>query len=204
MELLPAFILFAAIAAFTPGPNNIMIMSSGLNFGIRASIPHLFGIAFGVPVMFSAVGFGAVVLFERFPYLHLGIKLIGLSYLIYLAYRIAMSAPGAMESGRSKPLSFLEAALFQWVNPKAWMMGTSAIAGYTKVGADLTTQIVLIVLVFFLMTWPAAGAWLVFGAGLKRLLANVLHQRVFNWAMAILLILSMRGVISELFESYFG
>lgn len=204
MDFLPAFLLFAVSAAFTPGPNNIMIMASGMNFGIRASVPHLLGICFGFPTMVIALGLGAGYLFEQFPALHEIIKVLGICYLIYLAWRIATSTPGSMEGGRSKPLSFLEAALFQWVNPKAWIMGTSALATYTTVGADLTLQISIIVFVFFLMTWPSAGVWLLFGAGLQKVMANPRHQRAFNICMAVLLLASMYSIVLDLISRYLG
>ena len=198
MDVLPALLLFSLSAAFTPGPNNIMIMSSGLNFGIRCSIPHLLGICLGFPAMLLVVGLSAGYLFEAFPHLHLTIKVIGLTYLCYLAWRIATTAPDELKGGRSQPLSFFEAALFQWVNPKAWIMGTSAFASYTTVGADLGVQITVIVLIFFLTTWPAVGTWLFFGASLQRLLHEPIHQRIFNVVMAMLLLASMYGVIKEL------
>ena len=176
-------------------------MSSGMNFGVRASVPHLLGICFGVPVLMAAIGFGAGTLFQLVPWSHTAIKILGLSYLFYLAYRIATSAPDSLEGGRSRPFTFFEAALFQWINPKAWMMGISAIGTYTSVGMAMAPQVALMVLVFFLFTWPSAGVWLFFGAGLKRILGNPRHQRWFNWTMAALLVFSMKDVAQELVES---
>lgn len=173
-------------------------MSSGLNFGMRRSIPHLCGICLGFPAMMIVVGSSAGYLFEVFPNLHLAIKVFGLGYLCYLAWRIATAVPGSLKGGRPKPLSFLQAALFQWVNPKAWIMGASAFATYTTVGTDLSSQTIMIVLVFFVTTWPAVATWLFFGAGLQRLMRNTLHQRIFNIVMAVLLVASMYGVIIEL------
>ena len=116
-------------------------MSSGMNFGVRASVPHLLGICFGVPVLMAAIGFGAGTLFQLVPWSHTAIKILGLSYLFYLAYRIATSAPDSLEGGRSRPFTFFEAALFQWINPKAWMMGISAIGTYTSVGMAMAPQV---------------------------------------------------------------
>ena len=203
MDLHPSFILFAITAAFTPGPNNIMIMTSGLNFGVRASLPHLLGICFGVPTMFLAVGFGLGYVFERYAALHEIIQVAGILYLCYLAWLIARAEPASSkDSGRSKPFSFLQAAMFQWVNPKAWIMGTSAIAAYTTVGADVNMQIIMIALVFCVIAFPAAGSWLVFGAGLNRLLANPLHRRIFNISMALLLVASIVPILLELAEKH--
>jgi threonine/homoserine/homoserine lactone efflux protein len=202
MEFLPALILFVSSAAFTPGPNNLLIMSSGLNFGIRKSMPHLMGICFGFPAMVIAIGFGAGTLFERYPVIHEVIKVVGVLYLSYLAWRIATAKPNADQLKRSKPFTFFEAALFQWVNPKAWIMATSAMAMFTTVGADLNLQITVIVLVFFFLTWPAVGVWLLFGAGLQRILNSTVHQRIFNIGMATLLLVSMAGIVRELLLSY--
>ena len=201
MENLPSFLLFAFTAAITPGPNNIMIMASGLNFGLRASLPHLLGISLGVPAMLLMVGIGAGYLFERYPLLHEIIKIAGVLYLLYLAWLIARSAPSSSEQ-RSAPLTFFQAALFQWVNPKTWIMGTSAIAAYTSVGTDMALQVAIICLVFFLMALPSAGTWLVFGRALQRLLRRPHHRNVFNIVMAILLVASVVPVVDELIERH--
>lgn len=202
MEVLPALLLFTASASFTPGPNNIMIMSSGLNFGVRRSLPHLCGICVGIAVMLIAVGSGAGYLFSEYQYIHEAIKIIGVCYLSYLAWRIATSAPRQQADTLAGPLTFMQAALFQWINPKALVMGTSAIATFTTVGSDLAPQIALIVLVFFIMAWPAVASWLLFGASLQRVLGNPIHQRRFNIAMALILMASMHQVIIELVLRY--
>lgn len=203
MEIHPSLILFAITAAFTPGPNNIMIMASGLNYGPRASMPHFFGICFGFPSMFFAVGFGLGFLFEKFSLLHEFIQVAGILYLLYLAWLIATAAPATLDNQvDAKPLTFIQAALFQWINPKAWIMGTSAIATYTTVGAEINIQIVIIGLVFFSMTFPSAGVWLMFGAGLKKILSDAKHLRVFNVTMALLLVASIAPIAWSLVFSH--
>ncbi len=202
MEVLPALLLFTASASFTPGPNNIMILSSGLNFGVRRSLPHLCGVCVGLAVMLIAVGSGVGYLFSKYQYIHEAIKIIGVCYLSYLAWKIATSAPSQQADTLAEPLTFMQAALFQWVNPKALVMGTSAIATFTTVGSDLVPQIALIVLVFFIMAWPAVASWLMFGASLQRVLGNPNHQRRFNIAMALILMASMYQVIVELALRY--
>lgn len=179
-----------------------MIMSSGLNHGVRASLAHLMGICFGVPTMFLAVGFGLGVVFERYTFVHQAIQLVGIMYLIYLAWLIANTAPSSLNTDRAKPLTFVQAALFQWVNPKAWIMGTSAIAAYTTVGADLNIQIMMIALVFFVVAFASAGVWMVFGASLKRFLSKARYQRVFNWVMALLLLASVVPIVVELVQKF--
>ena len=202
MNILPELIIFAVSAAFTPGPNNIMIMASGVNFGLRASIPHVLGICFGFPTMFLATGFCLGALFIAYPIFHQTIKVVGLAYLSYLAWQIATS--GKVEGGKevSKPLTFVQAAIFQWVNPKAWIMGTSALAAFTQVGQPLVPQVLLIGVVFFAMTFPSAGVWLVFGSALKDVLARPKIRLGFNVSMAFLLLWSMRHSFVEVW-SYF-
>ena len=179
------------------------MMTSGLNYGVRASLPHLFGICFGVPMMLLAAGFGLGYLFERYTVLHECIQIAGIAYLCYLAWLIARAQPATLPSNTtSKPLSFFEAAMFQWINPKAWVMGTSAIAAYTTVGSDVSAQIVAIALLFSAFTFPGAGTWLVFGAGLNRALSNPLHRRVFNVSMALLLVASISPIVWDLVKKY--
>ena len=198
MELIPSIFLFAAIAAFTPGPNNIMLMASGLNFGLRASMPHLLGICVGFPVMVILIGPGLGFIFARYPACHLVIKIIGLAYLFYLAWRIAQTSAGEDEGGRA--LTFWQAALFQWVNARGWIMASSAIAAYTSAGDGMYSQILIISLIFFSMTLPAVTLWLLFGAALQKRLKSRRQRRIFNLSMASLLILSVTPVIRELFN----
>jgi len=201
MEISLSFILFVASAAFTPGPNNIMIMASGLNYGVKASVPHLLGIAFGVPTMFLVMGFFLAYLFGEYPWLHAVIQILGVGYLFYLAWLIANAAPSSLDDGsaeQGKPLSFIQAALFQWINPKTWMMGSGAIAAFSTVGADVSGQISMMAFVFFLMAFPSAGTWMVFGSWLKRLFAKPKYLVMFNRTMALLLVVSVLPVIYSL------
>ena len=200
MELIPSIFLFAAIAALTPGPNNIMLMASGLNFGIRASMPHLLGICVGFPVMVILIGLGLGFIFARYPACHLAVKIIGLAYLFYLAWRMAQASAGEDEGKRGRALTFWQAALFQWVNAKGWIMASSAIAAYTSAGDEMYSQILIISLIFFSVTLPAVTLWLLFGAALQKWLKSRRQRRIFNLSMAALLILSVTPVIRELFN----
>jgi len=201
MEINAALILFAFTATITPGPNNIMMMTSGVHFGIKKSIPHLLGIAFGFPSMVMLIGFGFNIVFKQYPFLHELIKILGIVYLMYLAWKIAVAQPSTMDSKSTKPLSFIKAALFQWVNPKAWVMASGAISAYTIQGVGFMHQVMIITLTFFIMAFPCVGTWLFFGVGLKRYLQNTRHQKVFNFSMASLLILSILPVIVEVVEN---
>lgn len=202
MELILPILLFAISASITPGPNNIMLMASGLNFGIRQSIPHLLGVAIGFPLMIVLIGLGFELVFKKFPLLHEIIKIVGIVYLIYLAWRVATSSKQSLEGKKAAPLLFWQAVLFQWVNPKAWVMATGAIAAYTSLVADFFTQVLIISLTFMFVAFPCAGSWLVFGSSLKRFLQKPVYQQAFNITMALLLIASIVPVVVELITGY--
>jgi len=205
MELYIAILIFAISSTVTPGPNNIMIMTSGLNFGIKRSMPHLMGICLGFPIMVAAVGLGFGTLFEKLPILHEIIKVLGVAYLLYLAWLVASSAPSNLEGSKeSNPLTFMQAALFQWINPKAWVMATGAVAAYTSQDTEMFVQVMAISLSFFAAGFPCVGIWLIFGSGLKRFLKERLYQRIFNISMALLLVVSVLPVLNELRQTYFA
>jgi len=191
MELVFAIALFAFSAGITPGPNNIMLMTSGVNFGIKRSIPHLMGISLGFPTMILAVGLGLSAIFQAYPFIHIVIKLIGISYLLYLSWLIANSSNKMEGKQVSKPFTFLQAAAFQWVNPKGWIMAVGAIATFTSVQQELNSQVMTIASVFLCVAFPCAIVWLGFGVALKRLLKNERQQRIFNITMALLLVASI-------------
>lgn len=201
MEFYLAILLFTTTASITPGPNNIMIMASGVNFGIRRSLPHVFGICLGFPVMVIALGLGLGAIFESIPILHDIIKILGVAYLLYLAWLIASSSPFEEAASPVMPLRFDQAVLFQWVNPKAWVMATGAISAYTTVG-DTLAQVLFIAFAFLITAGPSVMIWLMFGAGLKRYLDNALHNRIFNIIMGLLLVTSMLPVINSLVDRY--
>ena len=203
MDLLLAVLFFAFSTTITPGPNNVMIMSSGVNYGIRASVPHWLGICLGFPLMVLLVGLGFGIVFERYPHLHQLIKVLGVAYLMWLAWRIASAEPKAIEQGKSKPFSFMQAALFQWVNGKAWVMASGAVAAFTSVGGVYWQEVSIITLAFLLVAFPCVGVWLVFGAALRKILTKAMFQRVFNITMAIILVLSVVPVLVEIWHYYF-
>jgi threonine/homoserine/homoserine lactone efflux protein len=197
-----AVLFFAFSTTITPGPNNIMMLSSGVNYGVKASLPHFFGICFGFPLMVLLVGLGFGVVFERFPQLHIWIKVVGVLYLLWLAWKIASSTPSSIEGSDAKPFSFLQAALFQWVNGKAWIMASGAVAAFTTVAGNAWWDVTQITAAFLLVSFPCVGIWLTCGALLRTLLNNPLYQRMFNWAMALLLVLSVGPVLAELYAEW--
>ena len=175
-----------------------MIMSSGVNYGIKASVPHLLGICLGFPVMVLLVGIGFGMVFQQYPWLHQLIKISGVVYLLWLAWRIASSVPGSVEAKQRPPLSFWQAGLFQWVNGKAWVMASGAIAAFTSLGGNFYLDVVQITAAFLLMSFPCVGTWLVFGALLRPILNKPLLQRVFNVSMALLLVASIVPVVYDM------
>lgn len=201
MEIFWALVFFAFATSITPGPNNIMIMSSGVNYGVQKSLPHMAGIQLGFLVMLLAVGLGAGLVLQQQPLLHSAIKLLGSVYLLYLAWRIASAKPQQIETGGSKPLSFWQALAFQWVNAKAWVMITGAIAAFTSLQGVYWQQLALIALVFLLVGLPCTGSWLLFGAALKRLLSAPAQRRRFNQCMGLLLALSVLPPLWQAIQS---
>ena len=197
MELFITVFIFAVSTTVTPGPNNIMIMTSGLNHGIYKTMPHFLGICLGFPAMVAAIGFGLSTLFSQFPSIHLIIKILGIAYLLYLAWKIATTDTQSVNSKKSEPFTFLQAAFFQWVNPKAWVMAIGAIAAFTSISGEHYLQVLLITGAFFLASFPCVGLWLFFGVGLKKLLKNPKQQKIFNITMAILLVLSIIPMLSS-------
>ena len=176
-----------------------MLTTTGLNFGVRRGIPHLLGICIGFPVMLALIGLGFGTLFQLFPILHEIIKVVGILYLLFLSWKIATTTASATATQQAKPISFWQSAAFQWINPKAWVMGSSALAAYTSIDDNFFLQVAIICISFALITLPCAGIWLVFGAGLQRLLRNPMHLRIFNIAMALLLVASIAPVVWEMF-----
>ncbi|HEX2581598.1 MAG TPA: LysE family translocator [Dongiaceae bacterium] len=181
--------LFAFSASITPGPNNLMLTSSGATFGFRRSVPHMAGIILGFPLLVALVGLGLGRIFAAFPPLQTVLKIAGIAYMIFLSWAIAVS--GTTEGKEVKrPLSFLQAAAFQWVNPKAWFMGVNAIGAYT--GPDrFEFQLALIVFIFFLTGICSTIVWTGFGTLVRSWLSTPRRLRFFNIGIAGLLLLSL-------------
>ncbi|MFC0049886.1 LysE family translocator [Rheinheimera tilapiae] len=198
MDVFFAVFFFALSSTITPGPNNIMMMSSGVNYGVRASLAHLCGICLGFPAMVLLVGLGFGLIFTTLPWLHTVIKVIGVVYLLWLAWKIAGSGAGQIDTVQNKPLNFWQAAAFQWVNAKAWVMASGAIAAFTTVGGAVLSEVLQITAAFLLVSFPCVGAWLTFGAMLRRVLNQPHYRQWFNYSMALLLLLSVLPVVYEL------
>ena len=199
LSLLGPLAMFALVSSITPGPNNVMLAASGLNFGFRRSMPHLLGVTLGFTLMIFLVGVGLGSVFQQVPQLYTVLKYVGAAYLLYLAWKIANS--GGMEDGAvsGKPMTFLQAAAFQWVNPKAWVMAVGVIATYTP-QAGFFANLVIATVVCGIVNLPSIGIWVTFGTALRRVLHKPWAIRAFNVSMALLLVASLYPVALEAFH----
>jgi threonine/homoserine/homoserine lactone efflux protein len=197
LDMLAALASFALVSSITPGPNNLMLMASGANFGLARSVPHLLGVSIGFVLMLVVVGAGLGAALEAWPAAMLALKLLSAVYLLYLAWKIATAAPPSEVEGgtSSRPLTFVQAAAFQWVNPKAWTMALTAMAVY--VPADGRVLGVLVVaLVFGAVNLPSVGVWAAAGIQLRRLLHRPRALRAFNITAALLLVGSLYPLLT--------
>lgn len=193
IELLIALVGFAFVSSITPGPNNLMLMASGANFGFRRTLPHMLGISIGHSVMVTLVGLGLGQLFDVYPIARLVLQIGSSAYLLYLAWKIANAAPPREGEAKGKPFTFLQAAGFQWVNPKAWYMAIYAITNYTPDGSVLAGSLI-VAAVFACTNFPSIMVWTTIGTQVKRLLSRPALLRAFNWTMAGLLVLTLYPV----------
>ena len=193
-----SLLLFCFSTSISPGPANLLAMMSGAKFGILKSIPAFLGILIGFNIMVFSVGVGLGSIFNQYPMLHTIIKYIGVAYMLYLAYCIIRSDTvlGAAEEGE-KQISFLQAALLQWVNPKGWIMAIGAVSAYALQTAHPIGQAAIISLVFFLVGVPCIGVWLISGAMVRKFLSNQKNMKIFNYITGILLIASILLVLVE-------
>ena len=192
-DLLSALAVFAFVTSITPGPNNLMLMTSGANFGFRRSIPHMLGVGLGFVLMVVLVGAGLVGVFEAYPVSYTLLKVLSVVYLLYLAWKIARSAAPGTADGSAKPMTFLQAALFQWVNPKAWAMALTAVTVYAP--SQSIAAIGLVAVIFGLVNIPSVGSWTILGQEMRRFLNNPSRLQIFNIAMALLLVASLAPIL---------
>lgn len=194
-EIIIALVVFVAASASTPGPNNFMLMASGANFGVRRSVPHFFGIMFGVFIMVLLVGMGLMQVFARFPLVYVTLKTLSILYLLFLAWKIAVAAPLRDDADSDtkpigKPITFLQAVLFQWVNPKAWAVILTAISAYTP-PTHPPISVFIVAMTFALVHFFAGSMWILIGTQLRRLLTEPVKLRIFNCGVAVLLVASV-------------
>ncbi|MEM0935361.1 MAG: LysE family translocator [Pseudomonadota bacterium] len=189
-QLLTALALFAFASFVTPGPNNLMLMASGANFGLRRTVPHMLGIALGHAFMALLIALGLAQVFTAWPPAETGLKVACVLYMLWLAWKIAHAAAPGAGASRGRPLTFLQAAAFQWVNPKAWAIALAAVAIYAP-----GTGPWLLAAMFVLISLPSISVWAWLGQQLRRMLTSPRRLRAFNWTMAVLLIASLWPVL---------
>ena len=197
-SLLIAFVLFATVMFFTPGPNNIMVLSSGLTYGFRRTLPHIAGITIGFAFMVGAVGLGFGTIFVAYPVLQTILKYAGAAYLIYLAAVIAFAEPVApgQQANRRGPMTFTGAAMFQWVNVKGWVMVIGTITAYAGI-ASFPWNIGIQVVLSLLLGTVSTSAWAISGSSLRSLMTSRRAVRAFNIVMAALLLASLYPVFMD-------
>jgi threonine/homoserine/homoserine lactone efflux protein len=196
-SLLVAFVMFATVMFFTPGPNNIMLLSSGLTYGFRRTIPHVAGITVGFAFMVGAVGVGLGAVFIAYPILQTILKYAGAAYLVYLAWQIGMAEPSAPEQDNSRgPMTFWGAAMFQWVNAKGWVMVIGTITAYAAI-AGFPWNIAIQVVICLILGVLSCSLWALFGTALRPVLTSPKAIRAFNIVMALLLLASLYPVFMD-------
>jgi threonine/homoserine/homoserine lactone efflux protein len=194
--LLLAFVAYAFVSSITPGPNNTMLLASGVNFGFARTVPHILGVSLGFAVMFFAVGLGLGEIFHRYPALHILLRWVGGAYLLWLAWKIARSGPAKGGEAVARPFGFFQAAGFQWVNPKCWIMAFGALTTYLPPASTLF-DLGIITILYALINAPSVCAWAGFGVILRRWLTDPGMARLFNLGMAALLVASLYPLFSE-------
>ena len=192
-DILLALLSFALVSSITPGPNNVMLTASGANFGVLRTVPHMLGIGLGLVVMILMVGLGLMGLFDLWPMSYTLLKAASVAYLVWLAWKIANAAAPDAPGARARPMTALQAALFQWVNPKAWTMALTAITLYAP--GRGTAAIALVALAFGLVCLPSVAVWTLLGREMRRWLNSPARLRAFNWTMAALLLASLWPVV---------
>ena len=198
MAWLAAASAFAVAMSATPGPNNTMVAASGARFGVQRTVPHMLGISLGFPVMLLAVSLGAGEILQANRWLQTTLRWIGAAYLLWLAWGIARSPTSMDSSGDAgrQPLGFVRAALFQWVNPKAWIIAVGAIVTYTG-GERRFDQAMALAVIFAVVCLPCVLFWTSIGAGVARLLKSERALRRFDLTMAALLVASLLPLLFE-------
>ena len=193
VALLTALLSFALVMTVTPGPNNLMLMAAGANFGFRRTMPHMMGISAGVTIMALMVGVGVIALFEAFPLLVTALKIISTAYMLWLAFKLATATSMGDTGTSGRPMTFLQAALFQWVNPKAWAMCLAAVTIYAP--DHSVASVAIIAGAFALVSLPCLSVWIWLGTIVRRWLSNLARLRAFNIVMAALLVASLYPVL---------
>ena len=192
-DLILALLGFAFVTSVTPGPNNMMLLASGVNFGFARSLPHMLGISIGHSLMVFLVGLGLGGVMQAWPPAMILLKGTSIGYMLWLAWKIANAGAPGQGKAAAKPFNFLQAAAFHWVNPKAWAMALGAISAYAGDGS--LASVAIVAAVFAAVNLPSVSVWAAAGEVLRGWLAHPPRLRAFNWTMAGLLVLSLIPVL---------
>ncbi len=199
IDVFLALVVFANVMAFTPGPNNILLTASGVNFGFARTVPHLLGVDVGFVVLLAVFAAGLGIVFAALPGSQLALKIAGAAYMLWLAWKVASARPaadGASGNILGKPMTFLQAAAFQWINPKAVVAALSGVAVYMRPGHE-REDFVIVLAVFALATALSTATWAGFGVALRRFLRDPVHARIFNAVMGLLLVASIYPIVTD-------
>ncbi len=196
-EILIALVGFAFASSITPGPNNLMLMASGANYGLRRTVPHMLGISLGHAFMVVMVGVVLLKVFDTYPVLNIVLKVLSAAYMTWLAWKIANAVPPEARQVEGKPFTFLQAAGFQWVNPKAWFMAITAISAYAPQDKGVLFGSLLVAVIFSATNLPSVTVWAWMGVQVRRWLGTARRLRVFNVTMAVLLVGSLYPMLSH-------
>lgn len=197
-EILTALCIFAFVTSVTPGPNNLMLMTSGANFGVWRTVPHFMGVVFGFMLMMILMGTSLIQVFDAYPVSFDVLRVCSIGYLGYLAWKIAGAKPGSVDS-RARPLTALQAALFQWVNPKAWAMAITAVTVYAP--SQNLFAIGLVTLICGLINMPSVFVWVLLGSRVQRYLGSEFRLKMFNYSMALLLLATLYPAVVEMLQT---
>ena len=191
-----ALVVFAFVSSVTPGPNNFMLLASGVNFGWRRTVPHILGISAGFLLLTLAIGFGIGALLQAYPPLATAMKVVSALYLLFLAWKIAFAPVASTSIGdAARPLTFLQAAMFQWVNPKAWAIALVAMAAYVS-AASPVVSVLIVAVTFTLVNLPSISIWVGFGIAMRRFLSDPKRLRLFNIVMGLALVATIWPIVS--------
>jgi len=188
---------FAFASSITPGPNNLMLMASGANYGLRRTLPHMLGISLGHAFMVFMVGVLLLQIFDSYPVLQTLLKIVSAAYMLWLAWKIANAIPPEASQVKGKPFTFLQAAAFQWVNPKAWFMAITAISAYAPQSMGIATGALIVAVIFASVNLPSVTVWAWMGVQVRRFLGTANRLRIFNITMAVLLVASLYPMLSH-------
>ncbi len=188
---------FAVAMSFTPGPNNLMLANAGARFGFMRTWPHQMGVMVGFVILMLCVSFGIAAIIVAVPPLYLAMKIASVLYTLFLAWKIATAEAAKAKGGDAQPMSFLAAAAFQWINPKAWIITLTAAAAFITLKDHLAAQVLLLALVFAVVGAASGATWAFFGQMIRQYLTSTTRRTAFNWTMAALVVVSLIPVLME-------